>query len=574
MADLPDRRDSPTFPIGGIIHTYQKYDPVRFPSPSAPAPDLASAALDHFLRYGDQRPLTEEELARAVRLDPSQIQGLGPSLDALIAMLEQRKAKILATYETDAVRKEALSGFQRAGQGVQVPRANRPVYERALRDRQLPDLERLWYQWERSEPHAARQLLRLMQRLGDHYHVEELAARYDFTGRTKLTVPQALAVREELAQIEELLKQLREARQTAQLGLIDLEELAEFATPADMQHLAELAQRIRDAVRESAARQGLESQGGQYHLTPSAMRVLQGQLLERLFGHLQASRSGRHVGPITGDGAVELPSTKPYEFGDSVAQMDVSQSMINAMVRSAAQRPLKLQSADIEVHRTRNRPRAATVVVMDMSGSMRYDGLYVHVKRMGLALDGLIRREYPGDFLSFVEMASFARPCAAGEVAKLLPKPVTIHDPLVRLKADMSRPEIQESDVPPHFTNIQHALQLGRQILARQATANRQIILITDGLPTAHFEQQMLYLLYPPHRQTELATMREGKLCQRDGIVINLFLIPSWSQSEEDVQFAQRLAASTAGRVVFTSGRDLDRYVLWDYVRRKREILG
>ena len=105
-------------------------------------------------------------------------------------------------------------------------------------------------------------------------------------------------------------------------------------------------------------------------------------------------------------------------------------------------------------------------------------------------------------------------------------------------------------------------------------TPNRQIILITDGLPTAHFEEEMLYLLYPPDPRTEEATMREGMLCQREDIVINIFLIPSWSQSREDIQFAHRLAESTTGRVFFTAGRDLDRYVVWDYVSRRRDIIA
>jgi uncharacterized protein with von Willebrand factor type A (vWA) domain len=211
---------------------------------------------------------------------------------------------------------------------------------------------------------------------------------------------------------------------------------------------------------------------------------------------------------------------------------------------------------------------------MDMSGSMRYDGQYVNVKRMGLALDGLIRSEFPGDYLQFIEMATFAKPQAPGQIAELLPKPVTIFDPIVRLRADMSRDDISELQIPPHFTNIQHALQLARQFLALQDTPNRQIILITDGLPTAHFEGEMLYLLYPPDPRTEQATMREALLCQREGITINIFLLPSWSQSREDIQFAYRVAESTSGRVFFTAGRDLDRYVVWDYVTRRREIIA
>src|SRR5207245_1304886 len=93
--------------LGGIIHTYQKFDPVHFPSPTAPPPDLVSPAFEHLLFYGSTRKLTEEELARAVRIDPSQIQGLGASLEALLEMLRERKRKILATYETGKVEGEA-----------------------------------------------------------------------------------------------------------------------------------------------------------------------------------------------------------------------------------------------------------------------------------------------------------------------------------------------------------------------------------------------------------------------------------------------------------------------------------
>src|SRR5437870_6520968 len=97
--------------LGGIIHTYQKYDPVNFPSPTAPPPDMVSPAFEHLLFYGNTRRLTEEELARAIHLDPSQIKGLGPSLDALMEMLRERKRKILETYETDHVQEEARHRF-------------------------------------------------------------------------------------------------------------------------------------------------------------------------------------------------------------------------------------------------------------------------------------------------------------------------------------------------------------------------------------------------------------------------------------------------------------------------------
>ena len=559
---------------GGIIHIYQKFDPVHFPSPTADPPDMLSAAFDHLLFHGSTRRLTEEELARAVHLDPSQIRGLGPSLDAMRAILEERKRKILATYETGQAETQARQRYHDLAQQMKPPAKITRAFDQAVHDEQLYDLERLWYAAEKEPGPFARKLLQLVERLGEKYQVDELAAKYDFTGRTPMTVEKALEVKQELELIDKLLKQLEEAAQTAQIGIIDLEELAQFVEPGDLEQLNALQQQIQDMLRELAERQGLEQGKGGFHLTPKAYRLFQSRLLTEIYNQLQASRTGRHQGPIVGEGAVEMQQTKPYEFGDSVTQMDIPASLVNAMLRSGPSLPIRLKTEDIEIHRTRNHPRCATAVLLDMSGSMRYDAQYVNVKRMGLALEGLIRTEFPGDFLKFVEMSTFAVIRPVSEIAELMPKPVTLYDPVVRLKADMSDPGISELQIPPHFTNIQHALQLGRQCLSVQDTPNRQIVLITDGLPTAHFEKQWLYLLYPPDERTESATMREGQLCAREGITINIFLLNTWNQSSEDVRFAYRLAESTRGRVFFTAGRDLDRFVVWDYLKRRKQIIG
>ncbi|HEV3259980.1 MAG TPA: hypothetical protein VG013_24140 [Gemmataceae bacterium] len=560
--------------LGGIIHTYQKFDPVHFPSPTAPPPDLVSPAFEHLLFYGNTRRLTEDELARAIHLDPSQIRGLGPSLDALMAMLQERKRKILATYETEHVQEEAARRYHETAGQTRPPHHLAGRFKEAVREEQLRDLERLWYQAGDETSKFARQLLHLVDHLGDKYQVDELASKYQFTGRTRMTIPQALEIKQELETIDRLLKQLEEARKTAQIGIIDMEELAQFAEPGDLEQLSALQQQIQDYLRELAERQGLEQGKHGFQMTPKAFRLFQSRLLTEIFSALHASRSGRHQGPIVGEGATEMQQTKPYEFGDSVTHMDIPASFVNAMVRGGPGLPVRLKPDDIEIHRTRNNPKCATAVLLDMSGSMRYDGQYINVKRMGLALDGLIRSEYPGDFLQFVELYTFAKPRHISEVPTLMPKPVTLYNPVVRLKADMSDPDISEFQIPPHFTNIQHGLQLGRKYLSVQDTPNRQIVLITDGLPTAHFDRQWLHLLYPPDPLTEEATLREGKLCSRDGITINIFLLASWNQTEEDVRFAYRLAESTRGRVFFTAGRELDRYVVWDYIKRRKQIIS
>lgn len=561
-------------PLGGIIHTYQKYDPRELPGPFQQAPDMVSGAFQHMLLFGEMRELSDEELARAVRIDPSQIAGLGPSLEALMHILRERKRKILETYETRRVQAEAAQRFAETARQLHPPQHLRRRYERAVREEQLYDLERLWYRAEDERGPFARGLVQLIDRLADKYQIDELAAKYHFTGRTPLTIAEALEIKRELEEIDRLLKQLEEAARTARLGIIDMDALREYAAPGDVEKLNELGRQIEQYLRDLAEQQGLEKTRRGWRLTPKAYRLFQGRLLKRIFSNLEPSRTGRHAGPVVGEGAVELQQTRPYEFGDSLAHMDIPGSLLNAMFRNGPGLPVRLKPDDIQVHPTRNTPKCATAVLLDMSGSMRYDGLYVDVKRMALALEGLIRREYPGDYLQFVEVYTFARLRAPGEIVSLLPRPVTLGDPVVRWRVDMSDQRISEMSVPQHFTNIQRGLQLGRQLLANQDTPNKQIILITDGLPTAHFEDKYLYLLYPPDRRTEAATLREGLFCQREGITINIFLLPTWFQSREDVQFAYRLAEATCGRVFFTAGKDLDRYVVWDYLNRRREIIA
>lgn len=578
----PSDTPSPSHTPGGVIHTYQRYDPKSFPSPTSPPPDIASSAFEHMLEFGSLRDLTDEELANAVRIDPSQFPRLGPSLESLAAMLRERKRKILEAYEVDTVRDTAAKVFTQTARAIDPPKQFRDAFIKAVNEEQIHDLENLWYRQRNEQGEFSKSILRTISALTDKYQIDELSGNYDFTGRESLTIEEALAVKEELEQIDKLLEQLKQASETAQLGIIDMEQLSEFAQGDEMEDLNRLQQEIEEYIREAARNQGLEKSKEGFRLSPQAFRIFQRKLLSEIFSSLAAARSGRHTGSIVGEGAVELQRTKDYEFGDSIANVDVTQTVLNAVAQSARMDTpsassltrLVFDASHLSVHLTKNNPKCATMVLMDMSGSMRHGGQYINCKRMALALDGLIRTEYPGDFLGFVEMATFGKRRQVADLPALMPKPVTIHQPVVRLRADMSNPELSELQVPQHFTNIQHALSLARLTLRTQDTPNRQVILITDGLPTAHFEGKDLFLLYPPDPRTEEATMREAMLCSQESITINIFLLPSWSQSSEDIAFAHRMAQATSGRVFFTGGKDLDRFVLWDYVNNRRAIIG
>ena len=556
--------------LGGVVHSYLGYDPLEFPPPTRPrGGDAADAMLDHMLAYGSRRKFTERELAEAIRLDPSQIKGLGPSLEAIKAMLEERKRRILERYETSRADALAHGAYSAAKDRVEIPDALAPRLKPALELGQLADLERI----QRRVPDAtplARDIMRAIARLRDRYAIEQLASKYPFTGREPMDVDKALEVKAELEEIDRLLKQIEEALKNAKPALIDMDSLRDFVGEEEMNSLAEVQRQVNELLRKMAEEAGLERSPSGYRASPRALRTYQKRLLSMIFADLADARRGRHDGVVTKDGSVELPSTRAYEFGDSPANLDMPQSILNAVARTGQGRPA---GEDLVVHRTRRTPKCATALILDMSGSMRYGGQYIACKKMALALDGLIRSEYPGDFLQAIEMYTLAKLRRSGEIVEMLPKMVSINDPVVRLRADMSDPAITELDLPLHFTNIQRSLQLARQVLSAQDTPNRQVFLLTDGLPTAHFEGSDLFMLYPPDPRTEEATMREAHRCKAEGIVINIFLLPSWSQTEEDVQFAHGMAESTGGRVLFAGGEELDRFVVWDYVRMRRTIL-
>ncbi len=248
--------------LGGVVHTYQKYNPAEFPPPAREPPDLVSGAFEHALAYGKYRELTDEELARAVHLDPSQFANLGPSIDMLRAMLEQRKRAILEKYEADTVSKKADKEFRKTASSAQVAKPMKNAFQTAVRQEQIYQLERLWYQAGDDNASAARDIMRTIEALGNKYQIEELQSKYPFFGHESMTIPQALEIKKELEEIDDLLKQLEEAEKSAQIGIIDMEALSKYAEPGDMQQLEELSQSNRKLCSRDGRATGARSPGG------------------------------------------------------------------------------------------------------------------------------------------------------------------------------------------------------------------------------------------------------------------------------------------------------------------------
>jgi uncharacterized protein with von Willebrand factor type A (vWA) domain len=284
---------------------------------------------------------------------------------------------------------------------------------------------------------------------------------------------------------------------------------------------------------------------GKYIVTPKGIRRVENKALEELF---QIARK------------------------DKLGNLNMHETLKNALGRQGGGSPIHVSEEDLVVYDTEYQTSCATVVLLDMSGSMTRYGKYGQAKRVAMALQSLIRSRYQGDFLQVVGFYTYASPLSERELLSSAPKPVSIYDSRVRLRINLDRPP---SFVPEHFTNIQAGLQFARRILRRNPAQNKQIIIVTDGEPTAHIEGREIVLIYPPAEQTARLTLAEAKRCSDEGLTISSFALVEDYFYLGLVNFVERLAQVTQGVAAFCNADDLGNMVLESFVggRKRRRAM-
>ena len=277
---------------------------------------------------------------------------------------------------------------------------------------------------------------------------------------------------------------------------------------------------------------------------PRGIRRIGQNALSDLFKKLDSDKIGKHEVERTGAGHEREYDTKPYEFGDPF-NLHIERTVRNAVRRSGGGTPVRLLPEDFEVERTEHLVRSSTVLMLDLSLSMPMRDNFLPAKKVAMALHSLISSQYPRDYLGIVGFSEMAR----------------------ELKAEQL-PEVSWDFV--YGTNMQHAFQISRRLLARQS-GTKQIIMITDGEPTAHItERGDVFFNYPPVRETVDATLREVTRCTRDGIRINTFML---DPTQHLRQFIEKLTELNRGRAFFTTPETLGDYVLVDFIEQKRKLL-
>lgn len=312
---------------------------------------------------------------------------------------------------------------------------------------------------------------------------------------------------------------------------------------------------------------------GQFAVSPKGIKRVEDKALGELFQITRKDSIGRHETPFKGTGQVRHEDSKPYEYGDPVANLNLHETLKNTLTRQGAKTPLHVGEEDFVVYETEYQTSCATVLLLDMSGSMARYGKFYHAKKVALALQGLIRGRYPEDTVKTIGFYTYASPLTERELMRSAPKPVSIFDSRVFLRISLDNPP---GFVPEHFTNIQAGLKFARQFLTKQPAANKQIICVTDGEPTAHLEGRELILMYPPHERTSRATLQEVHRCTQAGIKISTFALIEDYFYLGLMNFVDQMARESQGVAIYCNAGELGGYVLDSFVkgRRTRKSVG
>lgn len=386
-------------------------------------------------------------------------------------------------------------------------------------------------------------MLELAQNLEALAPMEQTRTRFPFRGEESPPLNEAMRMMSRLQQMEGLEDQFQEARRMDNIEAIDSQKVKELLGEEEyhsIEQLKELMQTLEEAGY-------IQKKGNHWELTARGIRKIGQKALQDIFNKLKRDGFGRHISPFRGIGGERTDESKPYQFGDPFL-LDLEKTLMNALHRRGTGTPVALQKEDFEVYRTEFTTQSSTVLMIDMSLSMVYNQCQPAAKKVAVALESLIRSQFPRDNLYIVGFSFVAREYKPDELI------------------EMSRYDNDRG------TNMAHGLMLARQLLARHRGVNKQIIMITDGGPTVWYEEEFGGWQFAyPSPYAEQQTLLEVQRCTREGITINTFMLydDSWM-----VAFVNQMAEINRGRTFYADKENLGEYLLVDYLNSKRKIIS
>jgi Ca-activated chloride channel family protein len=301
------------------------------------------------------------------------------------------------------------------------------------------------------------------------------------------------------------------------------------------------------ARASSAGGQTGEAQQAKFEITDKSLDFLGFKSLRNLLGSLGKSSFGRHDTRDLATGIEASGSSKTYEFGDTL-NLDITATLSNAIQREGLELPLNIEYSDLQVHQCEYQSSCATVLMLDCSHSMILYGedRFTPAKKVAMALSHLIRTQYPGDSLSLVLFHDSAEEVPLSQLARV--------------------------KVGPYYTNTREGLRMAQRILQRQRKDMKQIVMITDGKPSAlTLEDGRIYKnAFGLDPLVVSQTLEEVSKCKRAGVLINTFMLAS---DYGLVQFVQKVTEMCRGKAYFTTPYTLGQYLLMDYMSRKTKTI-
>ena len=365
---------------------------------------------------------------------------------------------------------------------------------------------------------------------------------YPFRGDEELDLQAAMELMGEMQNIDGLESALERAQYTGELENVDLDQLRELLGDEAVESFEEL-KKLLEVLENSGY---IRKEGDEWELTPRGTRMIGQNALAEIYRSLKSQSIGNHPVPQSGRHGERLDESKPYEFGDPF-HLDMRKTIMNALEREGPHTPINLKPDDFEVYRSELVTQTSTVLMVDLSWSMALRGSFQAAKKVALALQNLIKAQYPRDSLYIIGFSALAR--------ELKPQDL----PYVRW------------DESVLGTNMHHALLIAEKLLAKHRGGTRQILMISDGEPTAHLERGRSVFAYPPSPVTIRETLKAVKRVSQQDITINTFMLDRNYYLKE---FVNQLAKINGGRVFYTTPDKLGEYILVDYVQHKRKKIS
>lgn len=364
-------------------------------------------------------------------------------------------------------------------------------------------------------------------------------AQFDFHGNDPLSIEEGLRMSDRFDLINQLDRMLRRLPWEDQFDRIDMERVRDLLGEEAYERL----QRLKELIGLLEKAGYVHRVGDRFELTPRGIRKLGERALRHIFSMLERGQFGPHETSFYGGGDFQYAdTTKPYEYGDRF-NPDLGRTLMNALSREGYGTPVKVTPDDFEVYRPEFLTRSATVLMLDMSLSMEYYGRFPAAKKVAIALHSLIKSQFPRDGLHIIGFYSYAEELHAEDL-----------------------PFLVIDGVSPG-TNLQHGFMLARKWLGRQSGPNKHIIVITDGQPTVHQEAGQWIFRYPPTTATLRETLREVKRVTDSGIQLSVFML---DDDPTLVAFVDQMTRINRGRAFYVTSETLGKYLLVDYLRKKR----